>query len=340
MSRMSELPVEQSVIAVSTDLPELDAIDQAPIQTSGVDGLRQYLSEARRAPLLTAEQEVVLGQQIQVGLQAKEQLAASDPNDPDNEKLMILITTGRQANHDLVTSNLRLVVRIANRYKTSRHQFMDLIQDGNEELFNTTKKFNPDLGNKFSTYATPRILAAIQKSARESRSTGLLVKDRTVRELDQINKARADLQQQLSREPTSEELRIAANLEPTRFGLMLGYAILMNVDSLDTPINEENADSDSAKAEQVPADQPEVIDIVMYRQLRQETKDILARLDEKEQEVLLLRHGFVGGESLTKSETGEALAISRYLVRKIEEQALSKLRTPAVLARLRDYQAQ
>src|SRR6478672_3154268 len=177
------------------------------------DLVRLYLNDVGRHPLLTKADEGVLGRLVQAGLCARAELDVGEFTRARRRELQKVIAAGDVATQTFVQSNLRLVVSIAKKYRSSVDQMdlLDLIQEGNLGLLHAVEKFDPDKGFKFSTYATWWIRQAIQR--------GIASGDRTVRlpvhAVDQVklvNRTRSDLATSLGRTPTPEEVADAVGM--------------------------------------------------------------------------------------------------------------------------------
>jgi len=177
------------------------------------DLVRLYLNDVGRHPLLTKADEGVLGRLVQAGLTARAERDTGDHTRARRRELQKVIAEGDVATQTFVQSNLRLVVSIAKKYRSSVDQMdlLDLIQEGNLGLLHAVEKFDPDKGFKFSTYATWWIRQAIQR--------GIASGDRTVRlpvhAVDQVklvNRTRSDLATSLGRTPTPEEVADAVGM--------------------------------------------------------------------------------------------------------------------------------
>ena len=257
------------------------------------DALQLFLREARRYPLLTAEEEVELAKRIERGdMDAKERM---------------------------INSNLRLVVSNARRYEGQNLALLDLIQEGILGLIRAAEKFDWRKGFKFSTYATFWIRQAMQRGVANTSRTIRLPVPVSLRER-KIARAQARLWASLGRGPTDEELAEAAGLslaelEDTR-------AVVRQVTSLDVPIGEEGQ---GAFGDLIPSEQPEPFEEVHVDLSRELLRRVLGSLPEQERQVIELRYGIDGEEPVPLRETGRRLGISQERVRKLEHQALERL---------------
>jgi RNA polymerase sigma factor (sigma-70 family) len=289
------------------------------------DLVELYLVDIARRPLLTKRDEVELAQRMEAGTEAREELAASDsPTPAACRKLARRARDGDSARRTFVEANLRLVVSIAKRYRSSGLQLLDLVQEGNIGLLRAVDKFDWRKGFKFSTYSTWWIRQAIQRGiANTSRTIRL-----PVQAGDQLLKARqahARLESQLGRTPTRDE--IAAELGvPQRVlaGIMVRATTPV---SLSEPLS---ADGNDRELADVVADPLAVspFDAAAAALLPREVTAFLAPLTPREREVLTMRFGLDCGESRTLDQVGAHFALSRERIRQIEVRAMAKLRHP------------
>jgi len=313
--------------------------------SSSMDTVRTYLHEIGRVPLLTREQEIVLGKQVQqmmAVLDAKEQLEeelqrqASDEEWAEKAQLSVeelhrTIKVGRRAKQKMIEANLRLVVAIAKKYQKRNMDFLDLIQEGTLGLERGVEKFDPTRGYKFSTYAYWWIRQAITRAiAQQGRTIRLPI--HITEKLNKIKRVQRDLFQQLGRNPTPGEIADALELEPAQireYLLMARHPISLDLrvgDNQDTELQELLEDHSANPDE-----------YIMGELLRQDLHSLLAELTEQQRQVLILRFGLENGHEMSLAKVGESLQLSRERVRQLEHQALAHLRRRQ--AKVREYVA-
>src|SRR5207302_5497152 len=268
------------------------------------DALGKYLREIGRHPLLTAADEVALAKRI-------------EKSDED-------------ATVRMVCANLRLVVSIARRYRSTGIPLLDLIQEGNLGLLRAVEKFDWRKGFKFSTYATWWIRQAIQRGiADRGRAIRLPVHVHEL--LVRVRRARSELGAQLGREATDEEVARAARLPLARVRGLRGLAA--NLLSLETPVGEAG---EATLGEFVPDEAANVqFEDVLSGIGREELEKVLETLTERERTILALRFGLTGEAPLTLEEVGKRFGLTRERIRQLEAKALAKLRHPSRSAALR-----
>lgn len=323
--------------AASVDEPADDRFlaheaEDGPIDTGTADDpVRVYLREIGHIRLLTAHEETELAVQIERGRAAAALLRDATHGD-ERITLLACIHDGDAARQCLINANLRLVVAIAKKYQNRGLTFLDLIQEGNLGLMRATEKFDYTKGFKFSTYATWWIRQAVTRAiADQARTIRLPV--HIGETLQRVKKTQHVLQQTLEREPTPCEIAQMLSMNEDKVRRVLEAARLPM--SLDAPLNDDN---DGALGELVedPHASPSV-DAVDQQMLREQIADVLARLPERERQIIQLRYGLDDGRSRTLEEVGKEFGITRERIRQIESKVLRKLRHPAYGRALRTY---
>ncbi len=270
------------------------------------DPVRMYLKEIGRISLLSSEEELDLSVRIVNG----------DEN----------------AKNILAESNLRLVVSIAKRYVGRGLLFLDLIQEGNIGLMKAVEKFDYGKGFKFSTYATWWIRQAITRALADQART-IRVPVHMVETINKMARVQRQMTLELNREPSEEELaeKMGITVEKVREVMKISQDPV----SLDTPIGEEDDShlGDFIKDERSMSPEEYATNEI----LKEEIRNVLMTLQEREQEVLELRFGLIDGTSHTLEEVGKKFNVTRERIRQIEAKALRKLRHPSRAKKLKDF---
>jgi RNA polymerase nonessential primary-like sigma factor len=298
------------------------------------DMVRTYLHEIGRVPLLTQEQEICYGKQVQQMMllqevkQSLEQTLNRQPTQLEwasaatvtESELDRVLLLGRQAKQKMIEANLRLVVAIAKKYQKRNLEFLDLIQEGSLGLERGVEKFDPSRGYKFSTYAYWWIRQAITRAiAQQGRSIRLPI--HITEKLNKIKKTQRELSQQLGRNATSAEIAVELALEPAQIRDYLN--ISRSPISLDAKVGDRQ-DTELSELLEDGGISPEKYTV--QESLRQELKTTLDELTNQQRDVINLRFGLEGGSELSLAKVGEILNLSRERVRQLEHQALSHFR--------------
>jgi len=296
------------------------------------DTIGLYFHEMGGEPLLEYEEEVALAKRMEAGLEARERLETGEYEPTEREGFEVLIEDGREARQRLIKSNVRLVVSIAKKYRGLGMPFPDLIQAGNVGLLKAVDKFDYTRGVKFGTYATWWIRQSVVRSLNEQ---GRIIR-LSVHMSDRIRrlyKISQQLEQELGRRPTAEQVAEQAELEPDQVRRL--FRISQRPLSLDMPVGEEEESEFGEFIEDTEAPPPD--ERAEARMLSENLHEMLTELTPREARVLRLRYGLDGNEPHTLKEMGEKLGLSRERIRQIEREALRKLRHPRHARSLRHY---
>jgi len=286
---------------------EIVIADQTYLDDIADDSVRLYLREIGKIPLLNAEEELALAKRVVAGEKdAKDQMAEA---------------------------NMRLVVSIAKRYVGRGLDLLDLIQEGNTGLLRAVEKFDPDKGFKFSTYATWWIRQAITRAIADQART-IRIPVHMVETINKLLRTQRRLTQEFNREPTNAEIAKEMEIDEAKVEHIM--KIKQDISSLDASIRDDEEES-------VLADFIEDEDTVTPEEsatgqlLKEQVKDMLGALTDREQKILKLRFGLEDGKQHTLEEVGQEFSVTRERIRQIEAKALAKLRKHKDARKLHDY---
>ena len=265
-----------------------------PVVSAGEDDMRQYLSEIRRYPRLTAEEERALAQRCAAGDQ--------------------------EAIRQMVNSNLRLVVSVAREYAGRGVPLLDLIQEGSIGLLAAARKFDYTLDFRFSTYATKWIRQGVTRCILNH---GQLIRVplHTAERMRKIDQVRNRLRQETGTEPTDEEVAAACELPVAKVRQLTQLAPEMC--SLDAPTGDGEDGTLAILLEDLQAPQPQ--EELIREELAGTMETLLGMLNHRQRQVLRLHFGMDDGVCHSLEDIGGMLGISKERVRQIEKQAMDKL---------------
>ncbi len=299
-----------------------------------IDLVRSYLRDIGRVPLLSHEQEITLGRQVQ-DLMALENLESELESDlgekPDinffadkagitSVQLKKKLKSGKRAKERMVAANLRLVVSVAKKYTKRNMELLDLIQEGTIGLVRGVEKFDPTRGYKFSTYAYWWIRQGITRAiAEKSRSIRLPI--HITEMLNKLKKGQRELSQELSRTPTLKELSEYVELPESDVKDLMsraGQPVSLETkigDGEDTILLDLLSNEIDMPSEQIESDC-----------MKGDLETLLEQLPELQNRVLRMRYGMDGDDPMSLTGIGRVLGISRDRVRNLERDGLRGLR--------------
>ncbi len=296
------------------------------------------------------------------GLPSERAFAKMLPPDEELEnELTMVAERAQEAHHAIIRANLRLVVSVAKRYIGRGSSFLDLIQEGNIGLLRAVSKFDPTRGFKFSTYATWWIRQSISRSIADQART-IRIPVHIFESINRLLRVQRKLIQQLGRDPSTQDLALEAGfLDPkdeeiilrskrestqippetrrrwARAAAKVSRILRASEEpmSLESPVGSEDSSQLGDFIEDEEALEP--MDAAAREMLREQVKNALSVLSDRERQVLELRFGLVDGKDHTLEEVGQYFNVTRERIRQIEAKALRKLRHPTRSRSLRDY---
>jgi RNA polymerase primary sigma factor len=322
--RPTKRPADTSAEAYGDDMTIAEILAQSPpakprrarketstslgVYDADRDILDQYLYEVSKTALLTSQQEIAIAKRVRAG---------------DDEAMQ-----------ELVKRNLRFVISVAKKYQNRGLALTDLIGEGNVGLLTAARKFDPDQGVKFISYAVWWIRQAILASLARQGRTVRVPLNRTA-DLSRIVRTAENLRQELRREPTPEEIAQSTGLS---VDVVQSLAALNTSDvRLDAPLDPEG---DRSLIERFIADEqgdPEAQ--AMDKFLSEEIENALRTLPPRDAKVLRLYFGLDGGREHTLEEIGGMLGVTRERVRQLRDRALKRLREGEVGRALASFAA-
>lgn len=319
LSEVDEPDVAELAEEEDEDLTDADLLTGNYVDDNSDDSVRMYLREIGKIPLLTHEEEMVLAKKAVEG--------------------------DRRAKDKMAEANMRLVVSIAKRYSGRGLDLLDLIQEGNTGLLRAVDKFDPEKGFKFSTYATWWIRQAITRAIADQART-IRIPVHMVETINKLMRTQRRMTQELNREPTSEELakELFANetnmTEKQKIDKVNNIMkIKQDISSLDAGVGRDGDDGEDSTLgdfiEDEDTQSPE--ESASSQLLKEQVKDILSSLSDREQKIIKMRFGLGGTKSHTLEEVGLEFAVTRERIRQIEAKALMKLRKHKDSKKLHEY---
>jgi RNA polymerase primary sigma factor len=268
-------------------------INMAPKENE--TGFQLYLRQIAQIPLLTPEQEIQLARQIKRGDQ--------------------------KALTEMVSANLRLVVKIARDYANFGLPLLDLISEGNIGLMKAVERFDPKKGGKLSTYAAWWIKQSIKRAlANQTKTIRLPI--HLVEKIGKMRRVSSQMMEELGREPTDDELADEIGLSSSKVAALKSAAL--RPASLDEPIQEGECFQFGDIVGDEESDNP--FETLRDKDMLEEVGELLDVLDHRERMIINSRFGLDGQEPRTLEEIGETLGVTRERIRQLQNVALLKLR--------------
>lgn len=281
-------------------------------------GLQQYLKQINESALLTAEEEKDLARAIARGVSASQRFARGEITIAQKEEFE---NAANQARERMIRSNLRLVVNIAKAYGNRGMPLADLIEEGNLGLLRAVEGFDPDMGARFSTYASWWIKQAI-KRALINAVQPVHIPAYMVEMIARWKQAHSELNEELGRSPTVQEIAERMKLPERKVRI-----IKRAVRAFSAPTQSASTDGGALLSEMLPDEKAPGPDEIIFNEAESE---LLARLvdslDPREATILRLRYGLDDEEeAMTLKDIGARIGLTRERVRQIEAEALRKL---------------
>ncbi len=316
-------------------LPVIRSDRDAAALAGGTDLVRSYLRDIGRVPLLSHEQEITLGRQVQELMALEEhrdelrmRAGGEEPTDGQlaeaagitPQQLKKRLRSGQRAKERMVAANLRLVVSVAKKYTKRNMELLDLIQEGTIGLVRGVEKFDPTRGYKFSTYAYWWIRQGITRAiAEKSRTIRLPI--HITETLNKLKKGQRELSQELGRTPTVTELAEFVELPEEEVKDLLCRA--RQPVSLETKVGDGD-DTELLDLLAANGTQPE--ELVDGECLRGDMRDLLEQLPDQQGRVLKMRYGIGLEEPMSLSSIARELDMSRDRARSLERRAHDEMR--------------
>ncbi|MBN2448694.1 MAG: sigma-70 family RNA polymerase sigma factor [Phycisphaerae bacterium] len=285
-------------------------------------GLGDYLKQIKEYDLLTPEQERELGQKIRAAADSREHLAKKVITIEEYSRIQREAAESR--NH-MIQANLRLVVSVAKNFRNRGLPMEDLINEGNVGLVNAVDRFDPEMGSRFSTYASYWIDQAIRRAIQNATQM-IHIPSYLMDQISQMRLAMRELEEQFGRQPSMDELATHLEITPRRAG-----AISKAIKACTCPTQAPGIDDEASLTESLPDTRtPRPFDSMFSESDRQFVRKALASINEREATVLQLRYGLRGKKRkpMTLKEIGAEVGLTRERVRQIEKEAKRKLEGP------------
>jgi RNA polymerase primary sigma factor len=316
----------------------IDILERTKQRTGSLDEMdtdnlvAMYLREGGQHDLLQKAEELELGFLWRDAMDAREKLATASSAE-ERRQLHAIIRRGDEARQRLIRANLRLVVSVAARYRGYGVPLSDLIQEGNMGLMHAIDKFEPERGNKFSTYATWWIRHAVGRAiADQGRTIRLPV--HMAEKIRKVKDAAYRVSQRTGNDATIAQIAEEMAISEEKVEELLQFA--QHPISFEAPVNEE--DGSATLGDFLPdLDAVSPFDAAVDTGVNEDIREALSSLTPREAKIINLRYGLRDGREHTLEEVGQKYGLTRERIRQIEKDALRKLRHPSRSRKLRAF---
>ncbi len=283
------------------------------------DTVRFLMANAAKFPMLTGEQEIELGREVQAMMRVLEL-----PEDERPEQWSLIVGRGKKAKDRMIQSNLRLVIAVAKKYRNLGLPLEDLIQEGSIGLSRGVELFDPERGYKLSTYLFAWIKQGITRAI-ENKSRMIRLPADMKRKVQKLKYLTREMMQETGRRPSAEILREAMELDERKWNLLISS--LADATSYDIIVSAK--DDETRLIDLLSSELATPQDMLDMQDQYDRVELLFTRIGEREANLLRLRYGIGGRQPKTLEELGRIMGISRERVRQIENKAMKSARKVA-----------